>query len=70
MSRHIPVGGYGTGDRGERNGSAQISRRFLRADHRFRRTAGVRVARIVHGCLRSTVLAVNRGGCRVGRHIA
>lgn len=70
VSGHIPVGGHGTGHRGERNGGAQAGRRVLRAGHRVRRDAGVRVCRLVDRRLRAAVHAVGRGGRRAGRHIA
>lgn len=70
MSGHIPVGGHGTGYRGERNGGAETGRRVLRAHHRVRRAAGVRVGRVVHVRLRLAVRPVDRGDRRAGRYIA
>lgn len=69
MPGHIPVGGHGTGHRGERNGGAQAGRRVLRAHHRVRRAPGVRVFRVVHFCLHTAVRPADRRDRRAGRHI-
>lgn len=69
MPCHIPVGGHGTGHRGERNGGAQTGRRVLRAHHRVRRPAGVRVFRIVDFRLHTVVRPADRRDRRAGRHI-
>lgn len=66
---HIPVGRHGTGNRRERNGGAQTGRRILRAHHRVRRTAGVRVFRIVNFRLRPAVRPVDCRYRRAGSHI-
>lgn len=63
------MGGHGTGYRGERNGGAETSRCVLRANHRVRCDAGVRVGRIVHVRLRLAVHPVGSGDRRAGRHI-
>jgi len=66
---HIPVGGHGTGHRGEWNGGTQTGRRVLRAHHRVRRAAGVRVFRIVHFRLHHVVRLADRSDRCAGRHI-
>jgi len=66
---HIPVGGHGTGHRGERNGSAQTGRRVLRAHHRVRRAPGVRVFRVVHFRLHTTLRPADRRDRRARCHI-
>jgi len=66
---HIPVGRYGTGHRGERNGGAKTGRRVLRAHHRIRRAAGIRVFRIVNFRLRPVVHPADRRDHRAGSHI-
>jgi len=66
---HIPVGGHGTGHRGEWNGGAQTGRRVLRAHHRIRRAAGVRVFRFVHFRLHTFVRPADRRDRRAGCHI-
>jgi len=66
---HIPVGGHGTGHRGEWNGGTQTGRRVLRAHHRVRRAAGVRVFRIVHIRLHPVVRPADRSDRCAGCHI-
>jgi len=66
---HIPLGGHGTGHRGERNGGAQAGRRVLRAHHRVRRAPGVRVFRVVHFRLHTAVRPADRRDRRAGCHI-
>jgi len=67
---HISVGGHGTGHRGERNGGAQTGWSVLRAHHRVRRAASVRVFRIVYIRLCPVVRPANRRDRRAGCHIS